>query len=305
MSQWLARTRYLTLRTTALALLSILLMVVGDHQPRILSPIRTTLSVLLAPINTVVALPIRLLHWFELGLSDQKHLIKENAELRARAMLLQEKLEKLQALQAENKQLKQLVAAETDLKTPAVTMAELLPVSPDPLNSQMLINQGRVDHVTLGQAVVDSYGVIGQVTHVGVFSSHVMLITARTSGVPVQDARSGVHAIVAGAGAGQPLSMIDVPDTEDVKVGDVLLTSGLGKVFPQGYPVAVITAVTQSPGQYFSTITATPKAHLMQSNEVLLVAPPAHAAHLGERNLVAVSQFSNAGQANKSSNKPS
>ena len=102
----------------------------------------------------------------------------------------------------------------------------------------VVLDKGKRDGVYVGQPVLDADGLMGQVIEVGSTSSRVLLVTDITHAVPVRVIRNGVRAIVEGSGKQNQLNLRQVSFTTDIKVGDVLVTSGLGGRFPEGYPVA-------------------------------------------------------------------
>jgi rod shape-determining protein MreC len=122
-----------------------------------------------------------------------------------------------------------------------------------------------------GQAVIDAYGVVGQVSNVGPVSAEVILLSDNSHSIPVQISRNDLRTIATGSGDPRHLALNFLPRAADVKVDDVLLTSGLGGVFPAGYPVGRVAEVRRDPSQPLSTITVEPYAHLDRDQEVLLV----------------------------------
>ena len=102
-------------------------------------------------------------------------------------------------------------------------------------------------------------------------TSTILLITDQTQAVPVKSLRSGLQLIVEGGGGFANLVGRHVPGTADLRVGDTLVTSGLGQVFPNGYPVAVVSQFGQSQGNSFATIQAKPLAHLSARSHVLIL----------------------------------
>ena len=76
-----------------------------------------------------------------------------------------------------------------------------------------------------------------------------------------------------GTGALDELELPHFPNNADIKVGDLLVTTGLGGRFPRGYPVATIKSIEQDPSEPFARVVATPTAQLQHSREVLLVSP--------------------------------
>jgi rod shape-determining protein MreC len=227
------------------------------------------LSILATPFYWLADLPYRFKDWGGHTLRDWSSLQSENAELRQRTLILEAKVEKMASLSAENTRLRQLLNSSAHLDD-SVLIAELIGVSSDPLRHIVVINKGRDADVYVGQAVIDARGLVGQVIEVSAYFSRVMLITDSTHAVPVQVNRNGVRAIAEGTGMIDELTLSHVASTMDIKVGDLLVTSGLGGHFPTGYPVAVVTAVDDSSNS-FMKIKARPAALLDQSRYLLLI----------------------------------
>lgn len=119
---------------------------------------------------------------------------------------------------------------------------------------------------------------MGQVLYTAAFTSRVLLISDSSHAVPVEVLRNGLRAILLGNGDIDQLELVHVPDTADIREGDVLVSSGLGGRFPKGYPVAEVSDITKDPGAPFVTIHATPMARLSRSKLVLVVFSEAGAA---------------------------
>jgi rod shape-determining protein MreC len=147
----------------------------------------------------------------------------------------------------------------------------LIGVNPGPSEQEVLINKGAEDMVFLGQPVLDSKGLFGQVVEVNRFNSRVLLISDERHSVPVQILRNNLRLIAQGTGLSQQLELLHVSSTADVEVGDRLLSSGLGNRFPVGYPVGLVTKVVHKPGKPFAEVMAKPNAQLRSSRLVLLV----------------------------------
>jgi rod shape-determining protein MreC len=173
-----------------------------------------------------------------------------------------------------------------------VLVAEISAVDLDPFRHQVMIRKGSTSGVYLGQAVLDAHGVMGQVVHTTPYTATVLLITDASHSLPVQVLRSGQRTVAVGNGRSDALDLPYLPNNLDVREGDLLVTSGLGGVFPGGYPVATITSVQRQPGRSFAAVAARPLAQLDRSREVLLVwqvtprtapaAAPAEPADAGE-----------------------
>jgi len=146
------------------------------------------------------------------------------------------------------------------------------------------VNKGELDGVYKGQPVLDAQGLMGQVIEVLPYTSRVILIADSNHAIPVQVNRNGVRAIAVGSGQLNELVLIYVPDTADIKAGDMLVSSGLGNRFPQGYPVGVIKSVEHDPGEPFAIVSAEPSAYLDRSRHLLLVF--SQDSHLPEPNVL-------------------
>ena len=250
---------------------SLVLMTV-DHRQHHLERVRYVLSVFVYPIQYVVNLPARGSHWVSESLITRGGLVDENARLREEQLLLNSKLQKFAVLEEENRRLRELLESSMQLRE-RVLIAELLAVELEPFRRQVVINKGQREGAYDGQPVVDASGVMGQIIHVGPFSSTVLLITDPTHALPVQLNRNGLRAIAVGTGEDDALLLEHLPTNADIQKGDLVVTSGLGHRFPRGYPVGVIRAITMEPGEPFAKVEVTPSAKLDQSREVLLLWP--------------------------------
>ena len=139
------------------------------------------------------------------------------------------------------------------------------------LRQRVLINRGATNGVFKGQAVLDDKGLVGQTTHIGPWSAEVILITDPEHAVPVQIERTGLHTIAVGTGDTTFLALPYLPPNADIKSGDLLVTSGLGGVFPAGYPVARVTEVHRDAVQPLAQVRAAPLASIDTDRELALV----------------------------------
>lgn len=251
--------------------LSVLLMLL-DHRFPHFQQARNALALLTYPLHFLADLPVTASLWFNEVTASRQHLLDNNRELRNNNLKLQAELQKYQALQAENMRLRNLLDSSLKLGD-RVLVAELVAVDLDPYKQQVVINKGAASGTFEGQAVLDANAVMGQIIQTTPFSSTVLLITDASHAVPVQVLRNGLRTIAIGSGRINELALPYLPTNSDIRVGDSLVTSGLGGKFPAGYPVATVTHVNRSPDNAFSEIKAEPTAHLDRSREVLLVWP--------------------------------
>ena len=242
----------------------------ADAKIEAVRDVRGQLASWLSPLTAVAASPTR---W----LQDSSEQIAETVELKTQLAALEKEVDRLnarqqrmRALEAENKDLRQLLRA-TERFDDEFVHAEVLAHSPDPFIKRLTVNRGFNAKAAPGQAVVDTQGLVGQVVEVGSLSSQVLLLTDPAHQVPVEVARSGFKAIARGLGNSEQLELLNVPPTAEIKVGDLLQTSGLGQRFPAGYPVARVVEVVREPGKAFAKITASPIARTARLSRVMLV----------------------------------
>ncbi len=231
---------------------------------------RSIASSATVPFYWLTDLPARVGEWGEESLVSRSTLLEDNKRLRAESLLLQGQVQQMAAMRAENLRLRALLNSSAILQDD-VLVAELIGVSPDPARHLLVLDKGARDGVYQGQPLIDAEGLMGQVVEVSPKSARVLLITDATHAIPVQVNRNGVRAIAEGIGRLDALQLRHVASTEDIKVGDLLVSSGLGGRFPEGYPVATVTEVVLDPGQAFARVLAEPSAALNRSRHVLLV----------------------------------
>lgn len=241
-----------------------------DHKQQHLKTVRTVLAVVVSPIQYLVNLPVDMALWFSEGLSSRQTLLEENASLRSQHLLLQARVQKNIALETENRRLRELLGSSLKV-TDRVLIAELYAIDLDPYKHLVRINKNSTHQVYVDQPVLDAYGVMGQVIEVNPLYSSARLITDPSHLIPVQVNRNGLRTIAVGTGKIYQLELPYLPNNADILKGDLLVTSGLGQIYPAGYPVAKVEKIIRNPGQPFATIIATPTAHLDRSREVLLV----------------------------------
>lgn len=251
------------------AVLSIALMV-ADQRYDGMASVRTQLSTLVTPIQWLVALPAKSFSWASTEFASQRSLIDENERLRGQLVMLAQRVQRIDSLDAENTQLRELLKARPRHDIPYMA-AELVMLDNDPYRQQMIIDRGDRAGAYVGQPVIDAAGVTGKVISVSRFTSRVLLINDVEQAVPIQVVRNGLRFIARGAGELDGMQVLNVPNNTDIRVDDVLVTSGLGGGFPAGYPVATVTSVQNSSNGPFAEVEARPAAHLARSRLFLLL----------------------------------
>lgn len=257
------------IRVMVFAALSLVLMTL-DHREQHLEQVRNILATAIYPLQALVDAPFALASWSSDTLASRRVLLEENASLKRKQLLIGAQLQKLTALEAENRRLRLLLESSVRLGE-RVLIAELLKVDFDPYRHQILINKGTRHGVHAGQPLLDEAGILGQIVHANAFTSTAILITDPNHAVPVQVNRNGLRTLAVGTGNFQLLELPHVPNNDDIWVGDLLITSGLGGHFPRGYPVARVIQVEFDPSRPFARVLAKPIAHLDRRREVLLI----------------------------------
>lgn len=250
---------------------SIVLMTV-DHRQHHLDSIRSTLSVVVYPIQLLVDLPVDIASWSSENLKSRQALIQENEKLREQRFMLESKLQRFAVIEAENRRLRELLESSLKLNQ-KVLVAELLAVELEPFRRQIVIDKGKRQGAYNGQPVADARGIMGQIIHAGPFSSTVLLITDPSHALPVEVNRNGLRAIAIGTGENNKLRLEHIPTNADIKEGDLLVSSGLDGRFPSGYPVGRVESVALDAGDAFAHVTLEPSARLERSREVMMIWP--------------------------------
>jgi rod shape-determining protein MreC len=252
-----------------LVVLSAVLMVV-DARFEVLQPLRAQVGVITEPAYRIARLPLTLWQAATQQFTSRSELMAENEKLKAEALLMQGRLQKLATLTEQNVRLRELLNSAA-LVDERVLVTELIGVDPNPFTHRILIDKGEKDGVFLGQPVLDARGLMGQVVEVMPYTARVLLLTDTNHSIPVQVNRNGLRAIAAGTGNPERLELRHVADTADIKEGDLLVSSGMGQRFPAGYPVATVNEVVHDSGQPFAIVRAVPTAALNRSRYMLLV----------------------------------
>ncbi|WP_338140889.1 rod shape-determining protein MreC [Marinobacter suaedae] len=248
-------------------------LVVADARFDKLSTVRNTLGTGLAPVYWLGNAPQQLSDWFSGLFVSTEDLQQENEDLKARLLILERRALKYAALASENAELRRLMNSSRVLDDRTI-LGEVVGISPDPYSHEIIINKGSSDGLIEGQAVLDAHGLMGQVVQTSQVTSRVILVSDSSHAVPVELVRNGLRAILLGTGNPDTLELVHVPDTADIREGDLLVSSGLGGRFPRGYPVAEVARITKEPGEPFVSIEARPKAELNQSRLILVVFQP-------------------------------
>lgn len=248
------------------ALLSVLLMFL-DRRGDWLERVRYGLQAAAYPLQLAVNSPSAAWRWTSSIFEARDRLQLENKALRSELRKLELASMRTAALERENAQLRGLKTSLPPL-TEKWLAGEVISVESSTLRQRLVINRGANHAVFKGQTVVANAGLLGQTLRVGPWSAEVILITDPEHAVPVQIVRNGLRTIAVGSGEADAISLPYLPIQSDIEVGDLLVTSGLGGVFPAGFPVARVTEARRDTGSALALVRAKPLAALDRDREV-------------------------------------
>ena len=263
------RTSGLLLRCVLYCLLALGL-IIFDKRYDHLGKIRRALSFVAYPVQLAVASPFEGWHWFRESVSTRDTLRADKARLEADLRVAQFRLQRYEALEAESQRLRAL-RENTAGVADRFIIGDIMDVDLDAFRERVLVDKGASQGVFVGQAVLDSGGVFGQVARIEQYTSEVILISDPAHAIPVQINRTGLRTVAVGTGDTSRLKLPYLPTSADVQVGDLLVTSGLGGGFPVGYPVGTVARVRRDPAQSLAEVDIKPAAALDRSRELMFV----------------------------------
>ena len=256
-------------RCVLYSLLALALIIVDKRYSNLVR-IRQWLSVIVYPMQVAVASPFEGWDWFRDSVTTRGALRADKTKLEAELRMAQFRLQRYEALEAESQRLRALRNA-TATVTDRFVIGDIMNLDLDAFRERVTVDKGAGDGVFVGQAVVDSGGVFGQVARVGQLTSEVILISDAAHAIPVQINRNGLRTIAVGTGEVGRLKLPYLPTSADVVAGDLLVTSGLGGGFPPGYPVGTVSEVRRDPAQSLADVNVKPAAALDRSRELMFV----------------------------------
>ena len=251
-------------------------LMIADHRHDFGKLVRQKAALATQPFWWLASSPTMLFRASTETLATRSQLLADNEKKRKDLQLAIARIHRLNAVADENVRLRRLLGGTRGYALD-VRMAGIVDIDLDPFRQRLVLDAGEKEGVRVGQALIDSGGVMGQVVEVQPHRSIALLVTDPDHAVPVQIARSGLRTIAYGTGRSDVLLLPNIPQSADVKVGDVLITSGIGGRFPAGFPVATITRLKPDQLRLFVVGEALPAAHIDRGNEVLLIGnlPPA------------------------------
>jgi rod shape-determining protein MreC len=194
---------------------------------------------------------------------------RENLSLREDIRTLNQRVLKGNEAIMSIQRLERLLDMKTSINTPTIT-ATVIGEDVTSWFRTLVINRGSSSGIREGMAVVAADGVVGQTVKVTASTARVLLLTDHASGIAATIQRSRARGVV--KGKGELLCSLEFTTREeDVKVGDMVITSGIGGVFLKGVPIGEVTMVKRGEYGIFQTVTIRPAVNLAHLEEVLVV----------------------------------
>ena len=254
-----------------LTFISIIFMGV-DFRFHYLKEIRQFTNVFTKPLHAVLNLPNDIYNVTAQYFSNQSRLIHDNETLKLDIDQLKGDLQRLDFIDQENDRLRNLLEVKNThkFKTEAVS---IIYSRFDPFNQKIIIDGGQNKDFQPGQPVIDALGLVGQISSVYPETSEVTLIIDKKMSVPIQIQRNGLRAITNGNGQNETISLSYLPNSVDVVKGDILKTSGIDTIYPEGIAVAEVLEINHDPKLPFAKIICKPLSAIRNHSHVLVVTP--------------------------------
>jgi rod shape-determining protein MreC len=203
-------------------------------------------------------------------LTSKGSLEVENEALTKRVAELTLLANQSELFMSENGQLRKLIGIKEQARF-KILIAQILYSPSNPMSQRVVIDRGASDNISLGQAVSDHQGIVGQVVRVMENKSEVTLLDDRDMVIPIQVARNGLRGALHGNGRGRPLELRHMAAVSDLQVGDVLMTSGIDGIYPPGFAVATIDKIERNVDKNFAYVYCSPVGGVNRFRHVMIL----------------------------------
>ncbi len=247
-------------------------LMLADNRSDTFSNVRYLLNSAVAPIQYAANLPRSLLDGAFERFNSHQTLVEGNRKLKRELLRLKSELILLDQYKEENQRLRKLLDSSF-VRDEKKVVTEVMAADSSPYGHQVVIDKGHVDGVYVGQPVINEKGIVGQVTFIAAHNARVLLLTDAKNAIPVQVIRNDIRVIASGNGEIDEIQLEHIPTSTDIQVGDLLVTSGLGGIYPEGYPVANVSNVDRDTHQEFASISAEPVVDFDRLRYLLLIWP--------------------------------
>lgn len=256
-----------------LSLLCVVMLVIDAHSG-LLNPLRQGLNVALYPFQRVVMLPRDAVAIVQDYTNAARLLQQESDDLRRQRIELSQVVTNAAQLLTENEQLRRLLGVVEKRQTHPTVVVEVLYEPINPYQRRLVFNKGSQEGIAPGMPVIDEGGVVGQVIRVTPYASEAALLTDEQLAIPVQLLRNGLRLIAFGSTVPGKVEVRYFSSDADIKVGDVLVTSGVGGGFPSGLSVATVESVERDAASGFARALAEPTSYPERYRHFLVLKVP-------------------------------
>lgn len=223
------------------------------------------------PMQTAVTHSVQRVRALWQGYIQLTHVRSDNLHLQHQVEVLQSKLVHYEEAYLQQQRLRELLALRSsDFPHPVV--AEVTGIDPSQWAEAVTLNKGSADNLGKDQAVVTHQGLVGRIIETTPQYATTLLLTDRRSAVDALVQRSRARGIVVGKSR-RLCELRYVEFHEDVRVGDTIISSGFGGVYPKGLPIGTVTAVRQEAYGFFHEVEVKPAVDLARLEEVLVLVP--------------------------------
>ena len=245
--------------------------IILDSKYKKINYIRSIINdVIIYPIDVISSTPKSIIELLVLKSQEGPDLQLEITELQDENLNLKIKLQELQSLRDENLRLRNM-AKESTIIANKQTLVKVISTNAHPNKKIISIDKGRKEDIFEGQNVLGLKGLIGQVIEVNYLTSKVLLISDLNHNVPAQITRTGEKLIVSGMGKDDKLRVSYAPLNMDIKIGDIVATSGIADRFKLNIPIGKISDVIYNQDKNFVEAIVLPYENIGNIAELILI----------------------------------
>lgn len=246
-------------------------MIIIDHKYNQADYARSFINdIIIYPLYNISSLPRNVIISFMQEYQDIDMLENEIKKLKAENMSLKIKLQEFDSLKEENERLL-AIEKKSLASTKKQKIAKVLNNSASPTRKIAIIDKGQNDGLYKGQNVIGINGLIGQIVELNTMSSKIILINDINHNVPGTISRTGEKVIVAGSSGSSNLMVQFTPIDTEIKIGDIVTTSGVAGRFKSNIPIGKVVSITKDPEKKFSDIDVKAFENLDNLSDVILI----------------------------------
>ena len=240
-----------------------------DHRYHMHTHLKQKIVLVRTPFQWIINAPSRLIASIDYYLSEQNKLRQQILLLKTEANLFQLNQQKLRLLENENRELRKVLNIKNVIKNEIIVGEIVLPSHSNGV-SQILINKGLDDGISLGSPVMNNQGLVGQVVRVDKNLSTIKNITSNNFAISAVSESGAISTLVFGNGSPY-LKIYRLPAYEKLVVGGYLLTSGLDQIYPKGIKIGKVIKIIPTNNIQFNEIIVQPMTSPESFSQVMII----------------------------------